>query len=102
MSVTSTLGRKTDHHPDEDESGSAPRLIDFFAATDYGSTEIDDRTKKSDWEQVVRKATSQLRNSVRLSSSLEDGLYSLISGRRVSPSSWRLSTCRISRSHQRI
>lgn len=99
MSIIVTRRAPTQHRRDGSESASLP--IDFLTARDCRSAEIDESTERIQLEQAVRKATAQLRRSVRLSNPLEDGLYSLISGRRVSPSSGRSFACRVSRCHQR-
>jgi hypothetical protein len=72
-------------------------VIDFLPPDDRRTMEIDE----AQLEQAVRKATAQLRRSVKSPNPLEDALYSPISGRRVSPSPGRFSADRFSRCHQR-
>jgi hypothetical protein len=88
--------RSSDHHD---------RNTDRSAAVDFSPSdirrEIDEAARQFELEQAVRKATAQLRHSVKLPNPLDDALYSPISGRRVSPSPGRLFAGRISRSHQR-
>jgi hypothetical protein len=64
--------------------------------------EIDGAAKQIALEQAIRKATAQLRRSVKLPNPREDSLYSLLSGRHVSPSAGRPLPGQISRCHQRI
>jgi hypothetical protein len=64
-------------------------------------TEIDEAARRLKLEEAVRKATAQLRQSVKLPLPIDDALYSPISGRRVAPSAGRFLAGRISRSHQR-
>jgi hypothetical protein len=61
-----------------------------------------DQAKQFALDQAIRQATAQLRRSVKLPNPPEDGLYSPLSGRRVSPSVGRLVAGRISRCHQQI
>ena len=66
------------------------------------SVEIDETARQAALEQAVRKATAQLRRSVKPPNPPEDGLYSPLSGRHVSPSVGGFFTGRISRCHQQI
>jgi hypothetical protein len=75
--------------------------LDFLSSNNRPTSEIDEAARQSQLEQAVRKATAQLRRSVKLPNPLEDGLYSPISGRRVSSSVGRCFAGRISRCHQR-
>jgi hypothetical protein len=79
-----------------------PVTVSFLPAGDRQPMEIDETTKQCALEEAVRKATAQLRRSVKLPKALDDGLYSPLSGRRVSPSIGRLLAGRISRCHQHI
>jgi hypothetical protein len=77
--------------------------VGFLRAANRQPMEIDEATKQFALEQAIRKATAQLRRSVNLPNSPEGGgLYSPLSGRRVSPSLGRMITGRISRYHQHI
>jgi len=86
-------------------SGHRYRNADRSGAVDVPPSnncrEIDEAARRFKLEQAVRKATAQLRQSVKLPNPLDDALYSPISGRRVSPSAGRFLAGRISRSHQR-
>jgi hypothetical protein len=86
-------------------SGHRYRNADLSGAVDFPPSdscgEIDEAAKRLKLEEAVRKATAQLRQSVKLPNPLDDALYSPISGRRVAPSAGRLLAGRISRSHQR-
>jgi hypothetical protein len=64
--------------------------------------EINESTRQFALEQAIRKATAELRRSVKLPKPSEEGLYSPLSGRRVSPSGSRSFPGRISRCHQQI
>jgi hypothetical protein len=76
--------------------------VDLLPAGNRRPIEIDEATRQFALEEAVRKATAQLRCSVKPPNHLEDGLYSPLSGRRVSPSIGRLLAGRISRCHQHI
>jgi len=97
MNVTFTPRSTNDHYHNADRS--AP--VDFLPPDNRRTTEIDEAARQVELEQAIRKAIAQLRRSVKLPNSLEDGLYSPISGRRVSPSVGRFFAGRISRCHQR-
>jgi hypothetical protein len=95
MNVTFTR-RSSGHHY---RNAGRSAAVDFPPSDNRG--EIDEAARQFALEQAVRKATAQLRHSVNLPNPLDDGLYSPISGRRVSPSPGRFFAGRISRSHQR-
>ncbi|HZC36545.1 MAG TPA: hypothetical protein VE242_13070 [Chthoniobacterales bacterium] len=76
--------------------------VSLIPADNRRPMEIDEATREFALEQAIRKATAQLRRSVKLPNPPEDGLYSPLSGRRVSPSVGRLFSGPISRCHQRI
>jgi hypothetical protein len=97
MTATFTARSSKHHHRDPDRFAAAGLL----PAHNTGTMEMDEATKQFELEQAVRKATAQLRRSVKLPSPLEDGLYSPISGRRVLPFVGRFFAGRISRCHQR-
>jgi hypothetical protein len=97
MNVTFTPRSANNHYRDEDRS--AP--VDFLPPDNRQTTEIDEAVRQVELEHAIRKAIAQLRRSVKLPNPLEDGLYSPISGRRVSPSVGRFLAGRISRCHQR-
>jgi hypothetical protein len=94
MNVTFTPRSTNDHDRKADRS-------DFLPPDNRRTTEIDEAASQVELERAIRKATAQLRRSVKLPNPLEDGLYSPISGRRVSPSVGRCVAGRISRCHQR-
>jgi hypothetical protein len=94
MNVTFMPRSTNDHDRNADRS-------DFLRPDNRRTTEIDEAASQVELEQAIRKATAQLRRSVKLPNPLEDGLYSPISGRRVSPSVGRCFAGRISRCHQR-
>ncbi len=95
MNVTFTSRPSSHHYRNADRSGA----VDFPPSDNH--REIDEAARQFRLEQAVRKATAQLRNSVKLPNPLDDALYSPISGRRVSPSPGRFFAGRVSRSHQR-
>jgi hypothetical protein len=76
--------------------------VGFLPVANRQPMEMDEATKQFALEEAVRKATAQLRRSVKLPNPLDDGLYSPLSGRRVSPSIGRFVLGRISRCHQHI
>jgi hypothetical protein len=97
MTVTFTPFSSSHHNRSADRSAAVS-----FPASTRRTMEIDEATKQFELEQAVRKATAQLRRSVKAPNPLEDDLYSPISGRHVSLSSGRFFAARISRCHQRI
>jgi len=98
MSVTFTPRSSSHHNRNADRSAA----VSFLPASARRTIEIDEATRQFELEEAVRKATAQLRRSVKAPNPLEDDLYSPISGRHVSPSSGRFFAGRISRCHQRI
>jgi hypothetical protein len=98
MTVTFIPLSSTHHNRNADRVAA----VSFLPASIRWTIEIDKATKQFKLEQAVRKATAQLRRSVKALDPLEDDLYSPISGRHVSPSSGRFFAGRISRCHQRI
>jgi hypothetical protein len=98
MSVTFTTRYSSHHNRNADPSAA----VSFLPASTRRTIEIDEATKQFDLEQAVRKATAQLRHSVKALNPLEDDLYSPISGRHVSSSSRRFFAAQITRCHQRI
>jgi hypothetical protein len=73
-------------YPDDEHSRRAEKADDSSTG-DFSSTRSVE--PENQLEKVLRKATAQLRDSVRVAHSLEDSLYSLISGRRLPPASTR-------------
>ncbi|SRR6266436_3892691 len=98
MTVTFTPRSSSHHNRNPDRSTA----VSLLPANSRRMMEIDETTKQFKLEQAVRKATGQLRRSVKAPNPFEDDLYSPISGRRVSPSSGTFFAGRISRCHQRI
>jgi hypothetical protein len=98
MTVTFTPLSSTHRNRNADRVAA----LSFLPTSTRRTTEIDEATKQFELEQAVRKATAQLRRSVKAQDPLEDDLYSPISGRHVSLSSGRFFAARISRCHQRI
>jgi hypothetical protein len=96
-----TFRPRASTRPRKDLSESASSPIDSPNARDARSLELHEPIEHLQLEQANRKATAQIRRSVTLSNSPEDGLHSLISGRRVSPSLGRFFVARVSRCHQR-
>jgi hypothetical protein len=97
MNFTFTSRSPSDHYRNPNRSAAGG----FLPPDSLRTMEIDEAARQFELEQAVRKATAQLRRSIKLPNPLEDGLYSPISGRRVSPSIGRLFAGRISRCHQR-
>ena len=99
MFIAYTLRGSTRPRKDPSEPISSP--IEPPTARDAGYPGVDESSKNLQLEQAVRQATAQLRRSVKLSNSLDDGLHSLVSSRHVSPSLQRFLVPRVSRYHQR-
>jgi hypothetical protein len=97
MTITLTAQPLTHHYCRTRSAAVGPSPAD-----NRRPAEIDEAAKQVALEQAIRKATAQLRRSVKLPNPREDGLYSLLSGRHVSPSARRPLTGRISRCHQQI
>jgi hypothetical protein len=90
MSVTFTTRSSSHHNRNADPTAA----VSFLPASTRRTIEIDEATKQFDLEQAVRKATAQLRHSVKALNPLEDDLYS--------SSSRRFFAGQITRCHQRI
>jgi hypothetical protein len=95
--TTTFTGRPLSRHYD-----ARSATVSSSPADNRRTVEINESTRQFALEQAIRKATAELRRSVKLPKPSEEGLYSPLSGRHVSPSAGRSFSGRISRGHEQI